>query len=474
MIFALPEIFLALAAMALLGFGAARGDRALGVVSVLSVLALAIAAGLAAWIPEGTGFGGALIADPFARFVKFVLFGASAVSICLAPSYLRRFAIGRVEYPVLILFATLGMSLMASAGDLLILYLGLELQSLVLYVLAALRRDHASASEAGLKYFILGALASALLLFGLSLLYGFTGALGFDALRAALSFAGKPASGALIGAVFAIVGIGFKLALVPFHLWAPDVYENVPTPVTAFFASSPKLAAFALLARLLMAPFAGLQAQLLPLLFALAAATMLAGGFGGLAQTRIKRLLAYSSIANMGAVLVGLAAGTPEGVAASLLYFVIYCAGTLGFFAVLLGLRRGGKSVEKLADIAGLGRAQPWNAALAGLFLFSLAAVPPMAGFLGKYVVFLAGVRAGLLPLVLIGVLASVASAGYYLRLVKIMFFDAADGEAFDPQDDKVLQIVGCGMAVFLAFCVFVPTPFMEGARAAAQHLGIV
>jgi NADH-quinone oxidoreductase subunit N len=462
----LPELFIGFAALFLLGFGAFRGDRALRSATLLAALALAVAAGLAVFGVDGVGAGGwsGFVVDPFARFVKAALFLMTAVVGLMTPPYLERWSIGRVEVPALLLFGALGMSAMVSAVDMLVLYLGLELLALVLYTLAALNRDHADASEAGLKYFVLSALASAVLLYGLSLLYGATGSLSFETLRSA-----QASLGAGVGAVFVAAGFGFKLALAPFHLWAPDVYENAPTPVTAFFATVPKLAAFAALARWMA--LGGLGTFGGSLLLTLGLLSLAVGGFGGLVQVQIKRLLAYSSIANMGTVALGLGLGSAEGTGAALFYAVLYLIATLGVFAVLLSFDRGMVRVARLDDLVGLGRRQPWAARLLAFFLFSLAGVPPLAGFFGKYVLFLAVVKAGLAPLALFGVLASVASAGYYLRIVRLMFFEASEGDKIDLVPDRTLATVRWGLAVLVVVLVLVPSPLVEGASAVAAVL---
>lgn len=422
----LPEIFMAVMAMALLMFGVFRGDKSFNQVASLSVVTLIIAAAIMLTQVGGdrqVTFGGMYVTDAFAIFTKTLVYMGSAVAILISGQYLKDHNIARFEYPILVLLAALGMLIMISSNNLMTLYVGLELQSLSLYVLAAMNRDRTRSTEAGLKYFVLGALSSGMLLYGVSLIYGFAGTTDFDHLAQTLK-AGEPAIGVIIGLVFLLAGLAFKISAVPFHMWTPDVYEGSPTPVTAFFAAAPKVAALALLVRATVGAFPGLVAEWQQVLVFMSIASMLVGAFIALVQTNIKRLLAYSSIGHIGYALVGLASGTQAGVEALLIYLAIYLTMTLGTFAAVLTMRRSEGSVEGIEDLAGLSKTNLPMAIAIATFMFSLAGIPLLAGFWGKWYVFLAAVNAGMWPLALIGLVTSVVSAYYYLRIVKIMFFD--------------------------------------------------
>ncbi|MBL8691062.1 MAG: NADH-quinone oxidoreductase subunit NuoN [Rhodospirillaceae bacterium] len=471
---ALPEIWLAAAGMALLMIGVFRGDKHTRSLSWLSVLVLLVAVFLVINGASGrtVAFGGQFVTDAFAIFVKVLVLLGSAVSIVLALDYIEREDMGRFEYPVLIVLATLGMLVMVSANDLITLYLGLELQSLALYVVAAFQRDRIRSTEAGLKYFVLGALSSGMLLYGCSLIYGSTGATGFEAIAQAVADnEGAASIGLVFGIVFLAAGLAFKVSAVPFHMWTPDVYEGAPTPVTALFAIAPKAAAIALFVRVMIGPFGELVIDWRPILIAISIGSMGLGAVAAINQTNIKRLLAYSSIGNMGYALVGLAAGTESGIRGVLIYMAIYLVMTAGSFAVVLSMRQGGKMVEGISDLAGLSKTHPAMALAFAIFLFSLAGIPPLAGFFGKLYVFLAAVEAGLYPLAVIGVLASVVGAYYYLRIIKIMYFD----EAKEPLDkDAIGRSIGTVQAVsailILLFFVW-PSPVLTSAAMAARAL---
>jgi NADH-quinone oxidoreductase subunit N len=460
-----PEIVLALGAMALLMYGVfASDDEATGERAAWgAIFVLLAAAVLLAQAPAGTRklFDGAFINDAFARFMKLIVLGASAVSILLSIDHLKDHRIMKFEYPVLILLSAAGMGMMISANDLIALYLGLELQSLALYVVAAFRRDSVRSSEAGLKYFVLGALSSGMLLYGASLVYGFTGSTSFEVIAAVAQ--GKAAAdniGLIFGLVFLLVGLAFKVSAVPFHMWTPDVYEGSPTPITAFFAAAPKAAAMALLLRIVLGAFPGALAQWQQIIVFIALASMLLGAFAAIGQSNIKRLMAYSSIANIGFALVGLAAGTPEGVQGVLVYMAIYVVMTLGAFACILSMRRGGRAVEEISELAGLAQNNLAMAFVLAMLLFSLAGIPFLAGFFAKLYVFLAAVKADLWLLAIVGVLASVVGAYYYLRIVKIMFFDEAR-ERFESVRPK--QALVMGLACLFVLLAFLPIPFMPG-----------
>ena len=471
---ALPEIWLALAGMALLMIGVFRGDKHTRSLSWLSVLVLLVAVFLVINGASGrtVAFGGQFVTDAFAIFVKVLVLLGSAVSIVLALDYIEKEEMARFEYPVLIVLATLGMLVMVSANDLITLYLGLELQSLALYVVAAFQRDRIRSTEAGLKYFVLGALSSGMLLYGCSLIYGATGATGFEAIAQAVADnEGAASIGLVFGIVFLAAGLAFKVSAVPFHMWTPDVYEGAPTPVTALFAIAPKAAAIALFVRVMIGPFGELVIDWRPILIAISIGSMGLGAVAAINQTNIKRLLAYSSIGNMGYALVGLAAGTESGIRGVLIYMAIYLVMTAGSFAVVLSMRQGGKMVEGISDLAGLSKTHPAMALAFAIFLFSLAGIPPLAGFFGKLYVFLAAVEAGLYTLAVIGVLASVVGAYYYLRIIKIMYFD----EAKEPLDkDAVGRSIGTVQAVsailILLFFVW-PSPVLTSAAMAARAL---
>ncbi|MGQ0672733.1 MAG: NADH-quinone oxidoreductase subunit NuoN [Hyphomicrobium sp.] len=471
---ALPEIIVALGAMAMLMLGAFSADdeKAGATANWLSLLILAGAAVALVGLPVDRPalFEGAFIADGFARFVKLLVLAGSAGAILLSLDYFRQAKLLKYEIPVLILLATVGMMMMVSAGDLIALYLGLELQSLSLYVLAAIRRDQVRSSEAGLKYFVLGALSSGMLLYGASLIYGFSGTTTFSGIAAAAAKGAGPDSiGLMIGLVFLLVGLAFKVSAVPFHMWVPDVYEGSPTPVTAFFAAAPKIAAFALLTRVLTSGFPGLEAQWQQIVVVLAVASMLVGALGAIGQTNIKRLMAYSSIGHVGFALVGLAAGSREGVESVLVYLAIYLVMTLGTFACILAMRKKDEVVEDIASLAGLAENNLALAAVFAVLLFSLAGVPPLAGFVAKLWVFSAAVKAGLYPLAIIGVLTSVVALFYYLRIVKVMFFDEPK-EKFRPAD-FYQRAVMIGAGLFVVGYLLMPSPLVEAAASAAGAL---
>jgi NADH-quinone oxidoreductase subunit N len=471
---ALPEIWLAAATMAALMLGVFKGDAWCRRIGILSMAILMVTL-LLVWngLPEGErglAFGGQFVVDRFAVFAKILTLLAAIFSIWMSLDYSEREGVARFEFPLLLLLATLGMMLMISANDLIALYVGLELQSLPLYVVAAIRRDTLKSTEAGLKYFVLGALASGMLLYGASLIYGFVGTTSFAGLGQALEGVGQtPGIGLLVGLVFICAGLAFKISAVPFHMWTPDVYEGSPTPVTAFFAAAPKVAAIALFTRVLVGPFEDMAADWRQIVVAISVGSMLLGGFAAIAQRNIKRLLAYSSIGNVGYALVGLAAGTASGVSSLLFYMAIYVAMTLGAFAVVLGMRRKGSLVEEIEDLRGLARSQPWLAHVFAAILFSMAGIPPLAGFFGKLLVFNAAVDAGLFGLAVIGVVASVVSAYYYVRIVKVMYFDEPAG-AFDDVEGPLKVVLAVSAAVVIFGILFI-NPLQSSAAIAASSL---
>jgi NADH-quinone oxidoreductase subunit N len=459
---AMTEIFLICVALALLMLGAFRDEEqdTQRFISSLAIMALVVGMFIVLMGDKETitTFGGLYVTDGFAAFMKALVLLGVAVCLVMTPGFFQKEGVNRFEYTVLALFATVGMLMMISANSLISLYVALELQSLPLYVMTAFHRDRLRASEAGLKYFVLGALASGILLYGCSMIYGFTGTLSFPGLADALSpekiGEGTIGVGVVIGLVFVAAGLAFKLAAVPFHMWTPDVYEGAPTPVTAFLAAAPKVAAMALTIRIFYQPFGEWASEWQQIVVFISIASMLLGAFAAIGQSNIKRLLAYSGIGHIGFAFVGLAAGTEQGVNSVLVYIAIYLVMTLGTFACVLALRRNGAPVEQIDDLAGLARQQPLFAGAIAVFMFSLAGIPPLAGFFGKFYVFMAAVDAGLVPLAIIGVLASVVGAYYYLRIVKIMFFD----EEIDPIDRSIGSeyaiVLGVAALFNIAFCL--------------------
>jgi NADH-quinone oxidoreductase subunit N len=470
---ALPEILLALGAMLLLMVGAFRGERAVRGIEGAAILLLVLAGLIVVWLPAGTlvTFGGSFVVDPFARFLKLLALAGSAAAILMSSHYLAAEKRQKFEYPILILLSTAGMMMLISADDLIALYLGLELMSLALYVVAAIDRDSVRSTEAGLKYFVLGALSSGMLLYGASLVYGFTGTVTFAGIAEAASRAGASHAnlGLLFGLVFLFAGFCFKISAVPFHMWTPDVYEGAPTPVTAFFAAAPKVAGIAMFVRATIVAFPGITTQWQQIVVFVAIASMALGAFAAIGQRNIKRLMAYSSIGHMGFALVGLAAGTQEGVQGVLIYMAIYVAMTLGTFACILSMRRDGEMVEDIGDLAGLARTKPTMAFFLALLLFSLAGIPPLAGFFAKFYVFLAAIKAGLFTLAVIGVVTSVVGAYYYLAIVKIMYFDEP-AKPFEPMPHELKAVLAVTGLFNLLFFVY-PSPLVEAANAAAKSL---
>lgn len=426
-----PELSVLLGALLLLVFGAFRGPRATGGITLLS-MGFMLYAAFAVWPQEvmaETLFGDFLMIDQFTQFVKFMILTASTLVLGMSFNWLAIENHKKFEYPVLVMLGTLGLLVMVSANDLMALYLGLELSSLSLYVLAAYDRDNAVSSEAGIKYFVLGALSSGILLFGASLVYGYTGTTNFTDMRDLFVSGGEEeqvaiAYGAIVGMVMLVVAMSFKISAVPFHMWTPDVYQGAPTPVTTLFATAPKIAAMAIFIRLLMDPFAQLFPDWQNILAIIAFASMAVGAFGAITQTNIKRLLAYSSIGHIGYMLVGMAAGTPEGIKGVLVYFALYLFMSVGTFGFVLFMRRAGEQVEDISDLAGLSRTNPRGALFMLLMMFSMAGIPPLAGFYGKMFVFLSALKAELYGLAIVGVLTSVIAAFYYLKIIKTMYFD--------------------------------------------------
>ncbi|MFN3260184.1 MAG: NADH-quinone oxidoreductase subunit NuoN [Pikeienuella sp.] len=470
----LPELILAVGSMALLMFGTyGGGDSRAGLINGLMAALMAGLAAMIAFDPgSGRAFDGAFVSDAFSRFAKVLMLLSAAAILILAQDYLAKRRLMKFEFPVLIGLAVLGMMVMVSAGDLISLYMGLELQSLALYVVAAFRRDSLKSTEAGLKYFVLGALSSGLLLYGASLVYGYTGSTNFERIAAVVA-AEEVSLGLLFGIAFLAAGLAFKISAAPFHMWTPDVYEGAPTPVTAFFASAPKVAAGALFARVMYDAFGEAVSDWRQIVVFIAIASMFWGSIAAIGQKDIKRLMAYSSIGHMGFALVGLAAGTVQGAEALMTYLAIYVVMNLGMFAFILSMERGGRPVTQVADLSGLGKTHPGQAMALAALLFSLAGIPPLAGFFAKYFVFVAAVEAGLAPLAVAGAVASVIGAFYYLRIIKMMYFDETeeglDGRLLTPHR---IALGGAALAMSVGWLPFVDGfGLIEASRAAAEAL---
>jgi NADH-quinone oxidoreductase subunit N len=467
---ALPEIFIAVIGMAALLYGAFRGGSDDSIVSWVTVATLVAALVLVLFGVGGRAmaFNGLFIADTYAVFLKVLVLVGAAFAILMSLDYLDSEHMARFEFPLLLLFAVLGMMMMISANDLIALYIGLELQSLALYVVAAFRRDTLRSTEAGLKYFVLGALSSGMLLYGASLVYGFTGTTGFDDIASVLTSGESTSVGLIFGIVFVVAGLAFKVSAVPFHMWTPDVYEGAPTPVTAFFAIAPKIAAVGLFVRVMVGPFGGVVSEWQQIIVFISIASMALGAVAAINQTNIKRLMAYSSIGNVGYALVGLAAGTEDGVRGILVYMSIYMVMTLGAFGCILAMRQHGRMVEGISDLAGLSKTHPMLAAAFAVFMFSMAGIPPLAGFFGKFYVFMAAINAGLVTLSIIGVVASVVAAFYYLRIVKVMYFDEPTEPLDHPLGWKLSSVIMASGIVIVLFLLQPGLLINSAARAAA------
>ncbi|MCE9651396.1 MAG: NADH-quinone oxidoreductase subunit NuoN [Parvibaculum sp.] len=468
---AIPEMVLAAGSMLLLMYGVFRKASptvhvAYGVVALFIVTAFLVAQ---QGDTQAVTFSGMFVVDPFTRFIKLLILLGAAAAVIMSVTFIRREGMDRFEFPVLISLAALGMMMMVSSGSFIALYLGLELQSLCIYVIAAFNRDSARSSEAGLKYFVLGALSSGLLLYGCSLVYGFTGSVEF-ATVAKLIGTEHASAGLIFGLVFILAALAFKVSAVPFHMWTPDVYEGAPTPVTAFMAGAPKVAAMALTLRVLFTAFPGISPEWTQIVVFVSIASMVLGSFAAIGQSNIKRLMAYSSIGHMGFTLVGVAAGTADGIRGVLIYLTIYVVMNAGVFCCILAMRRNGQQVETISDLAGLSRTQPVVAFLFAMLMFSLAGIPPLAGFFAKFYVFVAAVQAGLYTLAVIGVLASVVGAFYYLRIVKVMYFDEPAPAFEQPMPGELTVVLGLS-GLFTMFFFVYPLPLLAGAQAAAAAL---
>jgi len=467
----LPEILLALAALVLLLVGVVGLKREHSV--ALTGVAIAVLLVLAVWVgtQNNTGvlFNGGFINDGFARFMKVLVLTGSAFALLISLNSARENGIAKFEYAVLVMLATVGMMMMVSSNDLMTLYVGLELQSLALYVVAAMNRTNAKATEAGVKYFVLGALSSGMLLYGASLVYGFTGQTQLDQIAKAIAM-GPRSIGLVFGVVFLLAGVSFKIAAVPFHMWTPDVYEGAPTPVTAFFATAPKVAAMALFIRIVTVSFAPVVHDWQQIVMFLSIASMVLASFAAIGQNNLKRLIAYSSIGHMGFALVGLAAGTANGVEGVVIYMAIYMTMTVGFFACLLALRTENGFVENISDLAGLSKSRPFIAAILAVLMFSLIGLPPLGGFFAKWQVFLAAIDAHLFALAVIGMLASAVSAFYYLRVVKTMYFDEPVLKFANVPGELNFTMALTGFLI-ISYYVTVGHPLTDLASAAAGSL---
>ena len=469
---AFPEIGLSILGMIYLVVGAYKGNACTRMISWLTVLTLIVAVFVLLGL-EGADkaylFNDFFVLDHFALYVKIMIVFSVSMSLYLSFNYNEYEGINRFEYPILVLYATVGMMMMISANDLISLYIGIELQSLSLYVIAAFQRDNLQSSEAGLKYFVLGALSSGIFLYGASLIYGFTGTTNFSGLVVHFQTVSVGAP-ALLGMVFILAGLAFKISAVPFHMWTPDVYEGAATPVTALFSIAPKIAALGLFVRVFIEPFGAAFSEIQILLIVGAVLTMFIGSLGALQQTNIKRLMAYSSIGHVGFALLGLLPGTEEGVRNLLLYLSIYIFMNLGVFAVILSLRRDGQYVTEISQLSGLSKTNPMLAFVMTLLMFSMAGIPPLAGFFAKLYVLMAVVHAGLIWVAILAVLASVIAAFYYLRIIKVMYFDAQENLGETYFDGELRPVLVISSAVILFFFL-APAVILNWASLASHSL---
>lgn len=485
----MPELFLAVMTLVLLLLGVTGGNERTPLLTFGSILVLAMTSVFVCGQGQAghVALAGLYVANGFTTMAKLLVLLGSALVLIMASDWISDKRHMKYEYALLVLLASLGMMVLVSSGSLLTLYMGLELMSLPLYVLAAFDRDAVKSTEAGLKYFVLGSLASGMMLFGISLVYGFSGTI--DMAQLAQMFAASAdatvgdaggdvaasvqvPAGLLLGMVLMLVGFFFKVSAAPFHMWTPDVYEGAPTPVTALFAMAPKVAGLVILTRVLIGPFGDMQAYWQQILIGVSVVTMAVGAFGAIMQTNIKRLLAYSSIGHVGYALIGIAAGSAAGASGVLIYLAIYLAMSAGAFCCVLMMRRKGEYIESISDLSGLSQTRPMLAMWLAIFMFSMAGIPPLAGFFGKMYIFLAAVEAGLYWLAVAGVLASVVAAFYYLKVVKVMYFDEAR-PAFDANHAGGMQLVLLASGLFVLLFFLYPTPLVAYAQAAAQALAL-
>ena len=472
---AIAEIFLALAGIVLVLVSAFGKDEAATstLVRRLTIGSFAIAGLLVmsyGYEPQ-LAFGNLFLTSPFMVYMKVLVLGGAAIILMMANAHLKADRINKPEFSLLILLSVLGMLVLISSNNLMVLYMGIELQSLPLYVIAAMQRDSIRSSEAGLKYFLLGALSSGLLLYGASLIYGFTGAMNYGEIASALS--NNVNNGAVIGIVFLVAGMAFKISAAPFHMWTPDVYEGSPTIVTAFFAVAPKIAAMTLFLRVTYGMLGPVSDAWQQVVIAIAMISMIIGALGAIMQTDIKRLMAYSSIAHMGYALVGMASALPEGISSVMVYMAIYMATAIGIFAMILTFTRDGTSAMKISDLAGYSRSHPVQAACMMIFMFSMAGIPPLGGFFGKWFVFSAAVNAGMTALAVFGVLSSVIGAFYYIRIIKIMYVDELS-DPLDPVTNRANQYVILGMAIIVTLMVFGLSALRETIAATMPYIAFV
>ncbi len=468
----LPEIFLSLTAMGFLMVGVFQGNKTTNVICWSACMSFAIAAVILLQFDWSTQYAlnDMFIMDAFAGTMKLIIIIGVISSLALSVQYIYQERIAKFEYPVLISFAGIGMMLMVSSSNLLSLYMSLELQSLSLYLLAAFNRNSLRSGEAATKYFILGALSSGMLLFGISLIYGFVGSIDFTTINQTLSALDTMPPGFTVGMVFIIAAIAFKISAAPFHMWTPDVYQGAPTSVTAFFAIVPKIAAIGLLVRLLYYPFDAASDQWMQVIYFISLASLLVGSFAGIAQTNIKRLFAYSSIGNMGYILIGVLSGSYQGISAVIVFLLIYLITTAGVFSIILSMRRNSIAVEKVEDLSGLSNTNPILAYAMALLMFSMSGIPPLAGFFGKLFIFQAAIESELYILAVLGILASVVAAFYYLRIIKVMFFDE-NLDILDNNMDSGKRIVLLLSILFLLFFIFMPSIILNIANNAAISL---
>ena len=478
--FLMPQLILALSAMGLLLGGVFRKENATELVSLLAQWVLApililLYCFMDFGIQSAVSFEGLVITNAFTKFISIILLVSMMIMLNIHRTYMQADDLDRFEYPLLILFSTLGMLIMVSSGSLMTLYLGLEILSLSLYIMVAIRRGKGREGEAAVKYFVLGALSSALILFGSSYIYGFVGSTTFEGIATGLRAASSIPVMLYMGMGMIIAGMGFKIAAAPFHMWAPDVYEGSPMMVTAYIATLPKLTAFSVLMRLLVDPFLPFVEAWQMVLAVIALLSMIVGTYGALYQTNIKRLLAYSSISHMGYALTGIIPGTSSAMDSVLTYTVIYLIMMIATFVCLLNLRRRDQLLLKINELAGLSKSYPLMGACLCILMFSLAGIPPTAGFFGKFSVFRSAIIGGYYPLAIVGVLTSVVSAVYYLRIVKIMYFDDAfggdAGMAFDQKlESSSKMIIGFGALVSLLLMTF-PQVLMDPIEVASRSL---
>ncbi len=465
-----PELILVVGAIAILMAGVfIKKQASASLMGIAIGLLIAVAAFILIFPSDGVILNGGFIQDSFARYMKVLVLAGSAFALVLSLSSANENSLDKFEYPVLVLFATLGMMIMVSANDLMSFYIGIEMQALSLYIIAAIKRESSKASEAGLKYFVLGALSSGMLLYGMSLVYGFTGQTQLDEIAKIIAL-GDRSIGLVFGLVFLLAGLAFKISAVPFHMWTPDVYEGAPTPVAAFFASAPKVAAIALLIRLVTDSFEPISSDWQQIIIFLSIASMVLAAFAGIGQKNLKRLIAYSSIGHMGFALVGLSAGSLVGVQGVAIYMAIYLTMTLGLFAALLSLKNENGYVENISDLAGLIQTRPFVAAMIATFMFSLIGLPPLAGFFAKWHVFLAAIEAQLYVLAVIGVLASAIAAFYYLRIIKTMFFDEPK-QQFAPVPGELKFIMGLAGFLVITYYLTIGAPLADIARNSVASL---